>query len=120
MRILREGEKGFYTYLSNVEERITDDSTRLEKEVKSILKDVKDRGDRALLHYTKCFDGVRLTPSQIMVRDDEIEDARLRVSYDFYKTLKRSAHRIRKFHKLYWILKFIKTNCKKQVTLHRC
>jgi histidinol dehydrogenase len=53
MKILRAGEKGFDRYLSEVEGRVVQDSLRLEKKVRSILKDVRNRGDEALIYYTQ-------------------------------------------------------------------
>ena len=42
MKILRAGEKGFDRYLSEVEGRVAQDGLRFEKEVRSILKDVRN------------------------------------------------------------------------------
>ncbi len=100
MRILRAGEERFRQYLSEVEERITKDPLRLEREVRSILRDVKKKGDRALLHYTQRFDGVRLSIEQLQVKKEEVKEAQKRIPGDFLKTLKKAAYRIRRFHQL--------------------
>lgn len=100
MRILRAGEERFHQYLFEVEERMTKDPLRLEKEVRSILRDVKKKGDRALLHYTQRFDGVRLSIEQLEVKKEEVKEAHKRIPRDFLKTLEKAAHRIRRFHQL--------------------
>ncbi len=100
MRILRAGEKGFNQYLSGVERRITEDPSLLEEEVRSILLDVKKRGDEALLDYTKRFDKVRVSPSEIEVRKEEVKEAYQKLPLDFIETLKKAGHRIRRFHQL--------------------
>ena len=100
MRILRAGEERFRQYLSEVEERMTKDPLRLEREVRSILRDVKKKGDRALLHYTQRFDGVRLSIEQLQVKKEEVKEAHKRIPGDFLKTLKKAAYRIRRFHQL--------------------
>ncbi len=100
MRFLREGELGFDQYLSEVERRAIGDSLRFEKEVRSILLDIEKRGDKALLHYIMRFDGLRISIGQLRVKRSEIEKAYQKIPQEFLNTLKRSAHRIRRFHRL--------------------
>lgn len=107
MRIFRTGEKGFDRYLSEVEGRMSQDVLRLEKEVRSILKDVKHRGDKALVHYTQVFDGLRIPIHRLQVKRDEVGEAYRKIPKEFLETLKQAAHRIRTFHQLLskrWIL----------------
>jgi histidinol dehydrogenase len=99
VRFLRVGEQGFEEYVSRVEQRVTQDSLRLEKEVRFILNDVKRRGDEALVHYTRAFDGVRISTHQLKVERREVEQAYKKISRDFLKTLEKAARRIRKFHR---------------------
>ena len=76
------------------------DSLRFEKRVRSILLDIQRRGDKALLHYIKRFDDPSLSIAKIQVKRSEIQQAYQEIPKEFLKTLKRSAHRIRKFHRL--------------------
>jgi histidinol dehydrogenase len=99
LRILRAGEKGFDRYLSEVEGRVTQDGLRLERDVQSILKDVRKRGDDALVHYTGLFDGVRIPVQKLRVTRGEVEEAYKKVPQEFVRTLKKAAHRIRRFHR---------------------
>ena len=100
MRVFRVGEKGFDRYLSKVEGRAAQDSIRFEKEVRSILKDVRNRGDKAIVHYTQVFDGLRIPTHQLRVKRNEIRMAYRKVPRDFLGTLKKATRRIRKFHQL--------------------
>lgn len=100
MRFLKEGELGFNQYLLEVERRAIRDSLRFEREVRSILLDIQKRGDKALLYYIKRFDGLRISIDQLRVKRSEIQNAYQKIPQEFLKTLKRSAHRIRRFHKL--------------------
>jgi histidinol dehydrogenase len=100
MKILRAGERGFERYLSEVEGRMAQDGRRLEKEVRSILEDVRKRGDKALGHYTQVFDGLRIPIHELRVKRSEVRDAHKKVPRDFMGTLKKAARRIHKFHQL--------------------
>ncbi len=108
MRVFRIGESGFDRYLSEVEGRVAQDGPRLEREVRSILKDVRQRGDEALVHYTRLFDGVRIPVQKLRVKRGEVEEAYRKVPQEFLRTLKKAAHRILKFHQL----------SKKRLTVH--
>ena len=100
MRILRAGEKSFDRYLSEVEGRGAQDIFRFEKEIRSILKDVKKRGDKAVVHYTQAFDDVRIPIRQLEVKKSEVKEAHRKVPREFLETLKLAARRIQKFHRL--------------------
>ncbi|MBM4324948.1 MAG: histidinol dehydrogenase [Deltaproteobacteria bacterium] len=110
MRILRSREKSFNQYLSGIERRIAEDPSRLEGEVRTILRNVKKKGDEALLQYTQRFDGVRLSIKQLQVKKEEVKEAHKRVPRDFLETLKKAAYRIQRFHQLSkkrWMVKWI-------------
>jgi histidinol dehydrogenase len=98
MKILRAGEKAFELYLSEVEGRVAHDSLHLEREVRFVIKDVQKRGDRALIHYTQVFDGLRIPIYQLQVKRSEVKEAYRRVPRDFLGTLKKATRRIQKFH----------------------
>jgi len=100
LRVLRTGEKDFDRYLSEVERRITLDRLSLERGVRSILEDTRRRGDKALLGYTRLFDGVDLRIGELQMRPKEIEEAYEEAPRGLVETLKKAAHRIRKFHQL--------------------
>ena len=109
MRILRAEEKGFKEYLSRVERRVAQDGLSIEREIRSILRDVRQRGDKALVHYARVFDGVRVPIHQLRVKREEIKRAYRNIPRDFLGTLEKTARRIRRFHRLLsnsWIASF--------------
>ena len=99
MKILRAGEKEFDRYISEVEGRSAQEGLRLEGEVRSILEDVRKRGEAALVHYTRVFDGLRIRTDQREVKRSEVKEAYGKVPQDFLRTLKEATRRIRKFHR---------------------
>lgn len=68
--------------------------------VKTIIADVRARGDTAVLEYTKLFDGARLNAQQLRVSQDEIDEAYKSVSPELLATMRRSAQNITDFHEL--------------------
>jgi histidinol dehydrogenase len=69
-----------------------------EAAVKDILAEVRAKGDRALIEYTRKLDGVEL--KSLEVTKKEIADARKQVGKDLAAALKLAADRIERFHKL--------------------
>jgi histidinol dehydrogenase len=100
VRVFQAGGKGFERYLSEVERRMARNGLQLEKEVRSILEDVKKRGDEALIHYTRIFDDVRIPIHQLQVKKSEVKEAYRKIPRDFLGTLKQAARRIQEFHRL--------------------
>ncbi len=100
MKIHRAGEKEFERYLSKVEGRGTQDVFRFEKKVQSILRDVKKRGDEALVHYTQVFDDLRVPIDQLQVERGEVKAAYRKVPSDLLGTIKKATRRIQKYHRL--------------------
>jgi histidinol dehydrogenase len=66
--------------------------------VAEILAAVKERGDAALLAYTRRFDGASL--SALEVTEEERERALSAVPADFLRVLRRAAENIQAFHSL--------------------
>lgn len=100
VRLLSVGEEKFEKYLSEVEARGGQDSLSFERKVRSILKAVRDQGDKALLRYTYLFDGVRLPAQHLRVKKKEVKAAYRKVPREFLGTLEKATHRIRTFHQL--------------------
>ncbi len=71
---------------------------QFEASVKEILKNVKKRGDEALLEYTKKFDKVELSPEELVVPFKELEKAYDEIEEDVRWALEIAAERVRKFH----------------------
>lgn len=71
-------------------------SARVRDAARSIVEDVRERGDDALLEYTERFDGVR--PDPIRVPTEEIERARSALSPELEESFMVSIENVRAFH----------------------
>ncbi len=69
-----------------------------EQAVRRILKDVRARGDDAVLAWTRALDGSTLTAAQIEVGDEDIAAAYDKVDPEAVAALERAAERITAFH----------------------
>jgi histidinol dehydrogenase len=100
VRIFKAGEKGFNRFVLDVERRWIHEGFQLEEQVFAILKDVREKGDRALARYGKLYDGLRIPIDQLRVETNEIRKAYGKISPSFLKTLETAIRRIRRFHRL--------------------
>ncbi|RUM29218.1 MAG: histidinol dehydrogenase, partial [Aquifex sp.] len=69
-----------------------------EKTVKEILKRVREEGDKAVIEFTKRFDGVDLTPESMEIPFEELEKAYKRIEPEVREALEFAENRIRVFH----------------------
>lgn len=86
--------QSLYIKLSN---RSPEGQRDVEKIVSDVLADVKNRGDEAVVEYSKKFDKVDLTPSTIEVTN-QLENALESIDQNLLKIIERAAANIRKFH----------------------
>jgi len=98
VRILKLTEEACETYLSELDKRTFSEDSSIDRKVRSILNDVRKRGDEALLHYTRLYDKISLSSKNLEVKREEIREAYKKLPPKFLVTLKRAAHRIRRFH----------------------
>ena len=70
----------------------------LEASVDRILSDVQKDGDRAVLAFTKEFDGVDLTPDQLVVDPEELAAAGRKADPALLDVIRQAADNIRRFH----------------------
>lgn len=66
--------------------------------VNGIIADIKANGDKALFEYTKKFDKFDVNAENILVTQEEIDEAYKSVDEDLIRVIKRSARRIGAFH----------------------
>jgi len=66
--------------------------------VQEILAEVRNRGDEAVVAYTRKFDAPQFDKTQLRVSSREIEQAYQEVDRDFRETLALAVDRIRSFH----------------------
>ncbi|MFQ5586175.1 MAG: histidinol dehydrogenase [Thermodesulfobacteriota bacterium] len=100
MRIVEAGEKRFAGALNNILRRGEVDTSKVEASVRSILEGVRRRGDRALIDYTRRFDGIDLRrKGSLEVGRAQIEEALNQIPRGDRQLLQKAARRIRAFHR---------------------
>jgi histidinol dehydrogenase len=109
MRIVRVRDKDFRRWFKRILTRGWGDLEEVERSVRSILEGVKARGDKALVEYTKRFDGVDLSPSQLSVSREEIEEAYEKVPRKDMEALRVAAERIESFHRRQLVNSWLET-----------
>jgi histidinol dehydrogenase len=79
----------------------THDDRVAEKEatVREVLQAVKGQGDRAVINYTREFDGQTFTPDQLRVSDIELDAAYQHVSPELLAAIRLAAAQIEAFHR---------------------
>jgi histidinol dehydrogenase len=79
----------------------THDASIVHKEatVSEVLQTVRRQGDRALLNYTREFDGCELTIEQIRVSGAELDAAYQQVSKELLDAIQLAAKQIEAFHR---------------------
>ena len=67
--------------------------------VKSIIEDVKINGDKALFKYEEKFDNVKLNKDNVLVSEQEIEQAYKSVSLELLQSIREAKNNVYRFHK---------------------
>ncbi len=93
MKKIELPEKSTWT---SILQRPVIDTVTLEQQVKGVLNVVKQDRDKAVLQFTRQFDGVQL--SSLIVTEEEIESAIQQVTDDLKRAIKQAANNIRVFH----------------------
>lgn len=74
------------------------DFKKYNQKVQEILVGVMERGDGALLEYTRAFDGVTITSADLLVSEAEFEEAYALLPKDFVKALQLAIEKITAYH----------------------
>jgi histidinol dehydrogenase len=99
MKVFRSGTESFETTLNSLVHRCDEETvTEVEASVKEVLAGVRQRGDLALLEYTRRWDGVDLSRNEIELPRDKAEEALESLNQDARDALELAAERIRSFH----------------------
>ena len=98
MKITDLRKENIDEFLTQLRERGRRDNSREEEAVKAILEDVRINGDAALFSYMKKFDGADIDSSNILVTEEEFEEALKETDERFKEIISKAAERIRAFH----------------------
>lgn len=98
MKTIHLAQDSIRDLLNHLLKRSPNNYGAYESTVASIVSDVKERGDEALFEYTKKFDGANLTPQNIQVTQEEIDEAYAAVDPKLLSVIRRSMENIRVYH----------------------
>ncbi|WP_175498276.1 histidinol dehydrogenase [Desulfuromusa kysingii] len=98
MRILKFSDPDFSAQLQRIEQRADEVPDVIEETVKTIIADVRKRGDVALFELSAKFDRIDLTVETIEVSAAEIDTALAAVSDESMAGLQLAADRIAAYH----------------------
>jgi histidinol dehydrogenase len=101
VRLLKTTDPAFPKHLARLAARgpTAAAAAAVERTVRSILRDVKARGDRALIAHTERLDGVALTPGELRLSRADLRKMASRLAPRDRKALRLAASRIASFHR---------------------
>jgi histidinol dehydrogenase len=97
--LLRTADPASQRHLQKLLARGEQASAEVEANVRTILQEVKKKGDRALCSYTWAFDHVRITPGTFAVTATEMDRAVAALPASERTALQTAAKRIASFHR---------------------
>ena len=98
-RILKSRTPEFRKFMAAIRERRGGDGASVDAPVARIIAQVRKHGDRALLDFTREFDGVKLTAAGLRVTAAERQSALNRIPAADREALELAARRIAEFHR---------------------
>ncbi len=98
MRIVELTESTRKNVLNDLLKRSPNNYSQYEETVNEILANVKENGDKALFEYTLKFDKFQLTPENIRVTEEELQEAYAQMDPELVEVIRKSAANIRAFH----------------------
>jgi len=76
------------------------------EQLRSIIKDVMKRQDEAVSEYTEKLDGVKLTPQQFRVNQNDLEKAHKEIDVQILDSLRKAIENVRRYQKEIFIGSF--------------
>lgn len=98
MRILDLTEESRKNILEDLLKRSPSSYGKFEDAVSEIVSAVKEKGDEALFSYTKQFDKADLNKDNVIVTQEEIDEAYTEVDDELLAVMRRALVNIRSFH----------------------
>jgi histidinol dehydrogenase len=98
LKLVKTQDAEFESLFRSLEQRRETSREEVDRVVASIIDDVRQRGDDALLDAIERFDGYRLTAGELTVSEEEIATAGAELDPGDREALQVAAERIRDFH----------------------
>ena len=92
-------EKNFFNNLKKDLEFDTSSNSKVQETTKSIVNEIKNRGDQALIEFTKKFDNLKKNSvSELEISKSSLAEALENIPKKVKDDLKKAAERIRAYH----------------------
>lgn len=98
MRIQKLDEETKQNLLEDLLKRSPNSYGKYEASVAAILERVKEEKDKAVFAYTKQFDGADISAQNIVVTDEEIQEAYEQVDDSFITIIRKALKNIEEYH----------------------
>ena len=98
MKVLELNKETEKILLAELKKRDPESMTKYEDAVNDIIENVRTNGDKALFEYTKRFDGFDLNAGNILVSEEEIEEAYKDTDKKLIEVIRKALVNIRAFH----------------------
>lgn len=98
MRVISHQDKGYQKFVRSLDRR-AEPTRELTEVVNGIVEEVRKRGDRALIDFTRKFDEVRLTPKTLFATAEEFAEAEAVVAPSTKRAIRASRRNIHAFAK---------------------
>ena len=98
MRIEKLDESTKKNLLEDLLKRSPNSYGKYEESVHQILDDVKEKRDEAVFAYTKKFDGVEISASNILVTEEEVQEAYDKVGEELLGIIRKALKNIESYH----------------------
>ncbi|MEC9055248.1 MAG: histidinol dehydrogenase, partial [Verrucomicrobiota bacterium] len=96
MRVLSYRDRGYRKFVDSLDRR-AEPSRELEETVAGIVDEVRKKGDRALIEFTRKFDGAKLSPGSLFVSEAEFAEAEGQVAPVTKRAIRASRRNIHAF-----------------------
>ena len=96
MRVLLYRDRGYRKFVDSLDRR-AEPSRELEETVAGIVDEVRKKGDRALIEFTRKFDGAKLSPGSLFVSEEEFAEAEKLVAPATKRAIRASRRNIHAF-----------------------
>ncbi len=98
MKIVKLTKETTQNLLEELLKRSPNSYGEYESRVNKIIEDVRTRRDEALFEYTKRFDGAQIHAGNVLVTEEEIEEAYAKTDASLISIIRKSLENIRSFH----------------------
>ncbi|MCF0187625.1 MAG: histidinol dehydrogenase, partial [Bacteroidaceae bacterium] len=98
MKKLKLNKDNIENILESLLQRSPHQYSEYENTVKEIIEEVRTRGDEAVFEYTLKFDKATITPDNLVVTKEEIEEAYKLVSPDLIDVIRKAKVNIKAYH----------------------